>query len=54
MAEATEDKDTRIAELERGREALIRALIALRAFRGLPDDVLAEVSRRERAVNGQE
>ncbi|MGS4948070.1 hypothetical protein ACVDG3_21605 [Meridianimarinicoccus sp. RP-17] len=47
-----DDKDARIAELERDREALIRAIIALRAFRGLPDEVLREVSRRERAANG--
>lgn len=49
-----EDKDARIAELERGREALIRALIALRAFRGLPDDVLAEVSLREKMMSGKD
>lgn len=49
----TEDKDARIVALERDREALIRAIIALRAFRGLPDNVLSEVSRRERALSGE-
>ncbi|MGS4945359.1 hypothetical protein ACVDG3_07755 [Meridianimarinicoccus sp. RP-17] len=49
---SVDEKDTRIAELERGREALIQAIIALRAFRGLPDDVLIEIGRRERAMTG--
>lgn len=52
MADTTQDKDARIAELEAEREALIRAIVALRAFRGLPDGVLTEVSRRERALAG--